>query len=132
MQTDAAKVRWSACSEETLEHHKGFLGFDYITEGHFALNIVETLERTITRLCTVCSGGPGPQWLDEDLKAHIFDKVEVWCADAASNEFAAGRLARKGAFRNIMHVSKDNTHCKCQVRWCQNSFRKGKQHVPKN
>jgi hypothetical protein len=74
------------------------------------LNIVETLERTIQRLCTVGSGGPGPEWFDEELKAHIFDKVEVWCADAASNEFAAGRLARKGAFRNIMHVSKDNTH----------------------
>ena len=104
------KVRWSACCENTLEHHKGVLGLDYITEGHHAVNIVETLERTITRFCTVGCGGPGPQWLDEELKAIIFDKIEVWCADAASNEFAAGRIARKGAFRNIMHVSKDNTH----------------------
>jgi hypothetical protein len=131
MQTDAAKVRWSACSEETLEHHKGFLGFDYITEGHFALNIVETLERTITRLCTVCSGGPGPQWLDEDLKAHIFDKVEVWCADAASNEFAAGRLARKGAFRNIMHVSKDNTHASVRSDGVKTRFEKENNMCPK-
>lgn len=103
-------VRWSACSTKTLEHHKGFLCQEEILEGHFAANIVETLERMLSKFCTVGFGGPGPETLDAELLAHIMQHVEVLCADAASNEYAAGRLARKGNFSNIRHVSKDSAH----------------------
>ena len=98
-----------------MEHHKGFSGFDFVKEGHSAINIVETLERAITRLCTEGSGGPGPEWLDDGLKSHILNQVEVWCADAASNEWAAGRIARKGNFGNLVHISKDNTHASVRL-----------------
>ena len=103
-------VRWSACSAKTLEHHKGFLCQEEILEGHFAANIVETLERMLSKFCTVGFGGPAPETMDAELLSHIMQHVEVLCADAASNEYAAGRLARKGNFSNIRHVSKDSAH----------------------
>lgn len=122
------QVRWSACSEKTLEHHKGLLGFDDVHEGHYATNIVETLESVITRFCTIGCGGPGPGVLDDNLKAHIIEHTEVLCADAASNEFAAGRLARKGAFQNVLHVSKDNAHA--SVRHGRSNFIANLTYIP--
>ena len=98
-------VRYSACTEVTLMHKKGFLGLDYIDGVQSAAAIVECLEKIIKKFCTRPVTG-----LDEQLEARIKDRCEVLCADAASNEFAAGRLARNGAFANVVTISKDNAH----------------------
>ena len=98
-------VRYSACNEVTLVHKKGFLGLEYIDGLQSAAAIVECLEKIIRKFCTRPDTG-----LDEHLEACIKESCEVLCADAASNEFAAGRLARKGAFSNVVTICKDNAH----------------------
>ncbi|CAE7707229.1 unnamed protein product [Symbiodinium sp. CCMP2592] len=107
-------VRFSACSEK-LRHCKGVLGHEYVKDGHFAQNINSTLDAILHRFCTVGAGGPGPTSLDTDLLARLHDRIEIYCADAASNEFCAGRLARNDTLPNLLTVLKDKSHASVRV-----------------
>ena len=102
-------VRFSGCSEK-LRHCKGVLGHEYVKDGHYAQNINSTLDAILHRFCTVGAGGPGPTSLDTDLLARLQDRIEIYCADAASNEFCAGRLARDDKLPNLLTVLKDKSH----------------------
>ena len=43
------------------------------------------------------------------------DRLEVFCADGASNEFAAGRLAHNDGFPNLLTIMKDKPHASVRL-----------------
>ena len=107
-------VRFSSC-DSRLQHHKGHLGHDYIKDGQYAYNIKATFDRVLERFCTIGAGGPGPTQIDTELLDRLKDRLECVCADAASNEYAAGRLARSDGYPNLLTVMKDKTHASVRV-----------------
>ena len=121
-------VRGQMCGHD-LEPHFCLLGTDMVTEDSSALGLAGVMLRILRDLCTPLSNGPGNAQsdnLDTAALAHVCSIVEVFNADAASDEqlagtlFAAGGLAPGGldanasapvgVFPNLKMVSKDKPH----------------------
>ncbi|CAE7442349.1 unnamed protein product, partial [Symbiodinium necroappetens] len=97
------------CCDQSLTISRGMVGFKFIPERETSSALVAGVRRVLEDLCT--SGTDGQ--LDVALVNHFCEKVEVVCADKASNEQVAGRMCRTGPsamFPNAKVVNHDSSH----------------------
>ncbi|CAE7323992.1 unnamed protein product [Symbiodinium sp. CCMP2592] len=104
-------VRFTACDAD-LSVAKGVLGHKRIQERETSSALVRSVRDMVRHFCLVRG------CLDEGLAAHICDKVQIICADKASNEQVAGRMARSDTnplFKNAHVVNHDSAHAMQRV-----------------
>ena len=97
------------CCDKSLTVSRGLRGFKFIPERETSSALVAGVRRVLDDLCT--SGLDGQ--LDGALVNHFREKVDVVCADKASNEQVAGRMSRTGPsalFPNAKVVNHDSSH----------------------
>ena len=101
-------VRYTSC-DANLAVSKGLLGHRLTGDRETASNLVASLRAMLDAFAT--SGIDGQ--LDASLVARVREKVEVICADKASNEQVAGRVCRARStdlFQNVKVVNHDSSH----------------------
>ncbi|CAE7269121.1 unnamed protein product [Symbiodinium sp. CCMP2592] len=102
------------CCDKSLTISRGMVGFKFVPERETSSALVASVRRVLEDLCT--SGIDGQ--VDVALVNHFREKVEVVCADKASNEQVAGRMSRTGPsalFPNSKVVNHDSSHAMQRV-----------------
>ncbi|CAJ1437841.1 unnamed protein product [Effrenium voratum] len=103
-------IRYAAC-DSNLQIRSGLLGYFELGTHSGNIGLRKAMKVALEVFCLDFDGE-----VDRGLLEHIADKVELFTADAASDEQLAGRLlSSQGLFANLRFVTKDRAHASTRL-----------------
>ena len=104
-------ITFAACSKQGLDVTRGILGI-IRHQGKTARDVAAALDIALQQMCTLRAPHPhmnrshGKKRVDMLAYQQIRNRIEMFCADGASNEQVAGRLLHPSSARSMLNLRK--------------------------